>query len=436
MQYYSLSDKEHKATFAQAMISGLAPNRGLYFPERIPVFSQNFFVALPTMSLTEVAHHVLTPYVNGAIPVKVLNEMVNDVFNFKIPLVEVEPGIFTLELFYGPTLAFKDVGARFLARSMQQLNKNKTVRILVATSGDTGSAVANGFLGVEGTEVVVLYPKGKVSEIQQKQFATLGQNIFPVAIEGTFDDCQQLVKQAFSDEALNQKMSLSSANSINIARWIPQSVYYYWAWAQLPRQNKPVCVSVPSGNLGNLTSGLLASKTGLPVDHFVAASNVNDIVPEYLHSGNFNPRSSVQTIANAMDVGDPNNFPRLLELFGNDYHKISEKISGYAYTDDEIRNIIRGCLAENNYLLDPHGATGYASVKNYCERHQAVGIFLETAHPGKFIDEVEKIIEGSFDLPEKLKAFNKLKIKSETLPANYERFKQFLLETHPEKVHE
>lgn len=434
MEYYSISDKTHKATFAQAMVNGLAPNQGLYFPERIPVFSQNFFVSLSTLTLPQVAAHVLTPYVNGNITADALQKITQEVFNFEIPLVQVEDGIYALELFHGPTLAFKDVGARFLAHSMQHLNKNKVVRILVATSGDTGSAVANGFYGVEGTEVVVLYPKGKVSEIQQKQFATLGKNIIPIAIEGTFDDCQHLVKQAFTDEALNKKMSLSSANSINIARWVPQSVYYYWALAQLPRQNKPICVSVPSGNLGNLTSGLLAKKTGLPINHFIAASNSNDIVPQYLGSGNYNPKPSIQTIANAMDVGNPNNFPRLQELYGKQFSQMASSISGYAYSDNDIKNIIRQCQADNSYLLDPHGATGYASAKSFCKENNHVGVFLETAHPGKFIDEVEKIIDTPVELPEKLKAFNQMKIVSETLPADFKTFKQFLFETHKQMV--
>lgn len=427
MNFYSLKDKNHTASFAQAMVNGLAPNEALYFPEQIPVFSSDFFAKMQHMSLPEVAKHVLLPYVDGSLTEKELELIVKEVFNFEIPLVKVEDGIFALELFHGPTLAFKDIGARFLAKSMQFLKKNDTIRVLVATSGDTGSAVANGFLGIEGTEVIVLYPKGKVSELQQKQFTTLGQNIKPIAITGTFDDCQRLVKSAFTDVSLNTKMKLTSANSINVARWIPQSVYYYWAIAQLKEKSSHITITVPSGNLGNLTSGLLAKKTGLPVDHFIASSNQNDIVPEFLKTGVYAPKPSVSTIANAMDVGDPNNFPRLLEIYENNYGKIKNDISGYAYSDVEIRQTIVNCFKENNYLLDPHGATGYAAAKACYQKHKSANIFLETAHPGKFQEEVEKTLGEPIVLPSKLEAFVKRTAKFDELSANYNTFKEYLL---------
>lgn len=427
MNFYSLKDKKHSSSFAQAMVNGLAPNEALYFPERIPVFSNDFFAGLHLMTLPDVAKQVLFPYVEGSLNESELEAIVAEVFNFEIPLVQVEEGIFALEIFHGPTLAFKDIGARFLAKSMQFLKKNDTIRVLVATSGDTGSAVANGFLGIEGTEVIVLYPKGKVSELQQKQFTTLGQNIKPIAIDGTFDDCQRLVKSAFIDASLIGKMKLTSANSINVARWIPQSVYYYWAYAQLKNKNTKLTITVPSGNLGNLTSGLLAKKTGLPVDHFIASSNQNNIVPEFLKSGVYTPKPSVSTIANAMDVGDPNNFPRLLEVYGKSYTDIKHDISGFAYTDDEIRNTIVNCYKENSYLLDPHGATGFAATKTYCKAHKGVGVFLETAHPGKFQEEVEKTLGERIVLPAKLQAFVERKATFEELPASYNAFKEYLL---------
>ncbi len=428
MKFYSLKDKNHSATFAQAIINGLAPNNALYFPKRIPVFSNSFFTHLHEMSLPEIAKQVLLPYVDNDISEKVLEEIVNEVFNFKIPLVEVEHNIFALELFHGPTLAFKDVGARFFAKSMQYLKKEGNIKVIVATSGDTGSAVANAFYGIDGVEVIVLYPKGKVSEIQQKQFTTLGKNIKPIAIDGTFDDCQRLVKLAFADASLNSTLTLTSANSINVARWIPQSVYYYWAYAQLKEHNPQIAIAVPSGNLGNLTAGLLAKKTGLPVNHFIASSNQNNIVPNFLKTGVYSPKASVTTIANAMDVGKPNNFPRLLEMFNGNYPIIKEEISGYAYSDEQIRQTIRECFFENNYLLDPHGATGYAAIKSYCKRVNSIGVFLETAHHGKFHKEVENTIDARLELPQKLQDFVNRDAVFEELPANYKSFKEYLID--------
>ncbi len=429
MNYYSLNDTTHRVSFTQAVINGLAPGNSLYFPEQIPRFDASFFQKLPDLTLPEIAFQVLKPYTTPDLSEVALKEITKQVFDFDIPLVEVQPNIFSLELFHGPTLAFKDIGARFLAQCMQHLNKNKIIRVLVATSGDTGSAVANGFLGIQGTEVVVLYPKGKVSLLQQKQFATLGQNIKPIAINGTFDDCQQLVKTAFADNSINKTMNLTSANSINVARWIPQSVYYYWAVAQIKDRSKKLVMSVPSGNLGNISSGILAQKTGLPIHRFIAASNQNNVLPQYLISGNYFPKPSVQTIANAMDVGDPNNFPRLMKLHQNNYSELARNLSGFTYTDNQIQNLIKTCYLANNYLLDPHGATGFGSLLDDHLAADETGVFLATAHPAKFREAVEPVIGQQITLPATLFLFDKRTIVTEELPANYLEFKQYLMNT-------
>jgi len=425
MIFFSTKDKKHQASFTQAMINGLAPNEALYFPGDIPTFSTDFFKNIKNMSLQEVAKFVISPYIKDEFTELQIDNIISEVFNFDIPLVNIENNIFTLELFHGPTLAFKDIGARFLAKSMQYVS-NKTIRVLVATSGDTGSAVANGFLGIKNTEVIVLYPKGKVSELQQKQFTTLGKNIKPIAIDGTFDDCQRLVKSAFTDDSLKNKMNLTSANSINVARWIPQSIYYYWAYAQVKSNDKDIVITVPSGNLGNITAGLLAKKTGLPIKKFIASSNDNNIIPEFLKTGIYAPKPSVPTIANAMDVGDPNNFPRLIELYNNNFNNIKTDIIGYAYSDNEIRQNIQDCYSSTGYLLDPHGATGYAATKKFCNQNQ-IGIFLETAHPGKFQEEVEKTINQEVKLPKRLEDFVKREAVFEELPSDYNTFKEYLL---------
>ena len=427
MNYFSLNDKSHQVSFAEAIVNGLAPGNSLYYPSEIPVFEPGFFSSMDKLTLPEIAFHVLKPYVANDLSDSVLKKITKQVFDFEIPLVEVQPNIYSLELFHGPTLAFKDVGARFLAQCMAQISKHRKIRVLVATSGDTGSAVANGFLGIKGNEVVVLYPKGKVSELQQKQFATLGQNIHPIAINGTFDDCQRLVKTAFSDISINKPMNLTSANSINIARWIPQSVYYYWAVAQLGKTGKKVVVSVPSGNLGNISAGLLAQKTGLPIHKFIVASNQNNIVLNYLKTGEYLPKPSIQTIANAMDVGDPNNFPRVMQLHNNQLAEMNANLTGYSYSNDQIKNLIKQCKSANHYLLDPHGATGYGSLLDYHLSADELGIFLETAHPAKFREEVEPIIGEKLVLPKKLQEFDQRTIKTDELDADYDSFKVYLL---------
>ena len=367
------------------------------------------------------------------VPADTLKEIVYDTLSFDVPAVPVTDRIYSLELFHGPTLAFKDVGARFMARLLGYFNareaENRLVNVLVATSGDTGSAVANGFLGVPGIHVYVLYPKGKVSPIQECQFTTLGQNITALEVDGVFDDCQALVKTAFMDAELNAHMKLTSANSINVARFLPQSFYYFYAYAQMKKRGMAdnLVVCVPSGNFGNICSALFGKRMGLPVKRFIAANNANDIFYNYLHTGQYNPRPSVQTIANAMDVGDPSNFARILNLYGSSHEAICNDISGATYTDGQIADTMRDCLNENGYLLDPHGACGYRALQEGLQEGET-GIFLETAHPAKFKDTVENITGQPLPVPEKLAAFMKGKKQSVSLPADFAQFKQFLLE--------
>ena len=368
MQYYSTSGNAPKASLQEAVVKGLAPDKGLYMPERIPTIPKAFFNNIGEMSLQDIAYVVANTLFGDDIESETLKNIVNDTLNFDIPLVHVADNKYSLELFHGPTLAFKDVGARFMARLLGYFNKKngtKDVNVLVATSGDTGSAVANGFLGVSGVKVFVLYPKGKVSKIQEAQFTTLGENITALEISGTFDDCQALVKNAFMDAELNEKLQLTSANSINVARFLPQMFYYFYAYAQLAKMGKPldnIVVSVPSGNFGNITAGLIGKKMGLPIKRFIAANNRNDIFYQYLLSGEYNPRPSIATIANAMDVGAPSNFARILDLYGNSHETISKEISGCTYTDEQISETLKDTYNKTGYLLDPHGAVGYRSL--------------------------------------------------------------------------
>ncbi|MCC9136021.1 threonine synthase [Pontibacter silvestris] len=409
MKFYSTNRQSPKITFKEAVIKGLPQDKGLFFPEQVPVLPASFFEALPDMALPEIAIQVLSAYTAPDIEQEALREICDEVFTFSIPLVKVEDEVYTLELFHGPTCAFKDIGARFMSRCLQTFaEKGKPVTVLVATSGDTGSAVANGFLGVENIEVVILYPKGGVSDIQEMQFTTLGQNIRAVAVEGMFDDCQALVKQAFADEELAKEMQLSSANSINVARWLPQMVYYFHAWGQWKKQHPTqteVTIAVPSGNFGNLAAGLLARQMGLPVTYFVAATNMNKIVPDYLESGVYTPAPSVATIANAMDVGSPNNFPRILEMFEQQHTAMQDVVKGFWADDDSIKAVIKQVNEQKGYLLDPHGAISYLSLKQYLPKLKTSGIFLETAHPAKFKGSIDAVTGGDIDLPEQLKAF-------------------------------
>lgn len=432
MNFYSTNNYNHKVKLRDAVLRGLAPDRGLYMPERIPEFPRAFFNNIGSMSLTDIAFVVASAFFGDEVESDALQRIVNETLNFDIPLVKVADNRYSLELFHGPTLAFKDVGARFMARLLAYFNRHDydaDINVLVATSGDTGSAVANGFLGVEGVHVFVLYPHGKVSKIQEAQFTTLGRNITAIEVTGTFDDCQALVKAAFLDPELNERMKLTSANSINVARFLPQAFYYYHAYAQLASLGLPldkVVVAVPSGNFGNLCAGLIARFTGLPISRFIAANNANDVFYQYLQSGEYRPRPSVATIANAMDVGDPSNFARILDLYGSDHEAIIADIAGIHYSDDEIADTIKRVHRQNGYLLDPHGACGYQALCDLAEPDE-VGVFLETAHPAKFKHTVDHIIGDPVEIPEKLKAFIKGTKQSVKLPAAFSHFKEFLL---------
>ncbi|MBR2945395.1 MAG: threonine synthase [Bacteroidaceae bacterium] len=433
MKYYSTNGQAPEANLEKAVVKGLAEDRGLYMPERIKPLSPEFFNQIENLTFQEIAYQVADAFFGEDVPSDTLKEIVYDTLSFDVPAVPVTDRIYSLELFHGPTLAFKDVGARFMARLLGYFNareaEDRLVNVLVATSGDTGSAVANGFLGVPGIHVYVLYPKGKVSPIQECQFTTLGQNITALEVDGVFDDCQALVKTAFMDAELNAHMKLTSANSINVARFLPQSFYYFYAYAQMKKRGMAdnLVVCVPSGNFGNICSALFGKRMGLPVKRFIAANNANDIFYNYLQTGQYNPRPSVQTIANAMDVGDPSNFARILNLYGSSHEAICNDISGATYTDGQIADTMRDCLNENGYLLDPHGACGYRALQEGLQEGET-GIFLETAHPAKFKDTVEKITGQPLPVPEKLAAFMKGKKQSVSLPADFAQFKQFLLE--------
>lgn len=430
MKYYSTHNEAPNVDLRTAVTEGLAPDRGLYMPERIVPLPEWFFKEMESFTFREIAFEVAKHFFGEDIPEADLREIVFDTLSFDAPLVHVRDSIYSLELFHGPTLAFKDVGARFMARLLGYFlsQQNGRVNVLVATSGDTGSAVANGFFNVPGIHVYVLYPKGKVSEIQEKQFTTLGHNITALEIDGTFDDCQRLVKSAFMDADLKKQLTLTSANSINVARFLPQAFYYFNAWARLPEKDKKVVFSVPSGNFGNLTAGLFAKRMGLPVHRFIAANNLNDVVFEYLKTGEFNPRPSVATIANAMDVGDPSNFARILDLYQDDVEAIRKDISGTRYTDEEIRETLGRIYKETGYLLDPHGATGYQALEDNLQPDEA-GIFLETAHPAKFTETVEGVIgKGNVPMPERLENFLRNEHMIDSLNASFDAFKTFLLE--------
>lgn len=422
------------ASLEKAVVKGLAEDRGLYMPERIKPLPQSFFDNIENLSFQEIACAVADCFFGEDIPAEDLKRIVCDTLQFDCPTVKVTDNIYSLELFHGPTLAFKDVGARFMARLLQYFIKqanqggNGTVNVLVATSGDTGSAVANGFLGVEGIHVYVLYPKGKVSPIQECQFTTLGQNITAVEVDGVFDDCQALVKSAFMDTELNQHMKLTSANSINVARFLPQAFYYFNAYAQLKRQGlaDQMVVCVPSGNFGNICAGLFGHRMGLPIKRFIAANNANDIFYQYLQTGVYSPRASVQTIANAMDVGDPSNFARIYELYNKDHAAITALISGATYSDEQIAETIRKVYGSTGYLCDPHGACGFRALSEQLTEGE-VGVFLETAHPAKFKDTVEAIIGGEVEIPAKLRAFMQGTKQSVPMSKEFADFKQYLL---------
>ncbi|MDX1642287.1 MAG: threonine synthase [Balneolaceae bacterium] len=431
MKFISTNKNSEPVTFLEAMRKGLAPDGGLYMPEKIPVLPDSFWASVGDLTFNEIAFEIARPYLKDELSEGELQSVIEDAFNFSVPVKSLADNLFVLELYHGPTLAFKDFGARFMARlfSEKARKDQEDVTILVATSGDTGSAVAHGFYKVDGVNVCLLYPKGKVSKLQEQQMATLGKNVTALEVDGVFDDCQSLVKQAFTDQELNSKMQLSSANSINIARLLPQSFYYAFALAELQKKGieQPV-FSVPSGNFGNLTGGLLAMKMGMPAKHFLAATNVNDVVPEYLHGNEFQPRDSVQTISNAMDVGNPSNFARIQHLFGYSDSAIRNHLTGYSYTDKQTRETIREVFDEENYLLCPHTAIGYRAAKGYQkEKGEIVPVVtLATAHPVKFRDVIEPEINQEIEVPERLVVWLQKQKKSTSIGKNFESFKDFL----------
>lgn len=431
MKYYSTNKKASDATLEEAVVRGLAGDKGLYMPRSIKTLPKSFYDEIENLSFQEIAYRVADAFFGEDIPADTLKHIVYDTLNFDTPVVKVKDNIYSLELFHGPTLAFKDVGGRFMARLLGYFIRKegkKQVNVLVATSGDTGSAVANGFLGVEGIHVYVLYPKGKVSEIQEKQFTTLGQNITAIEVDGTFDDCQALVKNAFMDKELNEYMQLTSANSINVARFLPQAFYYFYAYAQMKKLGKAdkLVICVPSGNFGNITAGLFGKRMGLPVERFIAANNRNDIFYQYLKTGEYKPRPSVATIANAMDVGDPSNFARILDLYEGSHDAIASEISGETYTDEQIRETVQKTYEETGYLLDPHGACGYRALAENLKPGEN-GVFLETAHPAKFLQTVEDIIGMEVKIPEKLQAFMRGTKQSVPMSKDFASFKAYLL---------
>ena len=441
MKYYSTNGKAPVADLEKAVVKGLAEDRGLYMPETIHHLPKAFIADMPDMAFRDIAYNVASNFFGDDVDEDALQDIVYDTLSFDCPVVKVKDNIYALELFHGPTLAFKDVGARFMARLLRYMLRkggatDQTVNVLVATSGDTGSAVANGFLGVEGIHVYVLYPKGKVSPIQECQFTTLGQNITAIEVDGVFDDCQSLVKSAFMDEELNRHMKLTSANSINVARFLPQAFYYFNAYARMKALGKAdeLVMCVPSGNFGNICSALFGHEMGLPIKRFIAANNANDIFYKYLQTGKYEPKASVQTLANAMDVGDPSNFARIINLYSENgkldetatHKRITSLISGAAYSDDQIRETMRQCFSETGYVLDPHGACGYRALQeNLCPGE--VGVFCETAHPAKFKEKVDQILGIDIDIPTRLRAFMEGEKQSVAMSKDFADFKSYLL---------
>ena len=427
MKYFSLNNKSHKVNFEQAVVAGLAPDKGLYFPESITPLHDSFFANIENVSHEEIAFEAIKQFVGDEIPETELKRIIADTLCFDFPCVPVEDNVFSLELFHGPTMAFKDVGARFMSRCLAYFNRDKDIKntVLVATSGDTGGAVASGFLGVKGVEVIILYPSGKVSDIQERQLTTLGQNIKALQVDGVFDDCQDMVKKAFLDESLKH-LNLTSANSINIARWLPQMFYIFFAYQQLKKYNKPIILSCPSGNFGNICAGIMAKRLGLPIAHFVPATNANDTVPRFLEKGNYDPKPSVATISNAMDVGNPSNFVRIQELYHNDLREFYNDFSSYSYTDAETEIAIKDIYNRTQYIAEPHGAVGFLGLKKeMAKQSNSVGVFLETAHPIKFLDTVEPLLNLKLPIPKQIESVLG-KDKVSTRIKTYEQFRFFL----------
>jgi|TARA_R110002110_G_scaffold36397_8_gene121419 threonine synthase len=431
MKYYSLQHKAPYATFQEAVVRGIAPDRGLYFPEEITPLPDSFFKNIKNYSNEEIAFQAIRQFVGVEIDEKSLRAIIAETVSFDFPMVKLSENITSLELFHGPTMAFKDVGARFMARCLgyfgETSKKKQDITVLVATSGDTGGAVASGFLGVEGVKVVILYPSGKVSDIQEKQLTTLDQNITALEVDGSFDDCQKMVKTAFLDGDITSKKQLTSANSINVARWLPQLFYFLFAYKQLDDTSKPVVFSVPSGNFGNICAGMMAHKLGMPVNQFIASVNSNDVVTRFMENGEYAPRPSVATISNAMDVGDPSNFIRIREIFNNDFESLAKKLTSYSFTDSETRGALKYIFDKYNYIADPHGAVGYLGLRKFLEdKTEIQGVFLETAHPIKFLDVVENVIDKKVTLPDDIKSLI-LKEKKSILIKNYEEFKAYMM---------
>ena len=430
MIYSSLNNNSSKVSFKEAVISGLAPDKGLYFPEKIPKLQKSFIKKIEDLTEYEIAYESILPFVKSDIPKNELKKIIHETLSFKFPIIKISENIHSMELYHGPTLAFKDVGARFMARCLGYFNKEKKTKeitVLVATSGDTGGAVADGFLDVKGINVIILYPSKKVSNIQEKQLTTLGRNISALEVNGTFDDCQEMVKKSFLDKDILKSIRLTSANSINIGRWLPQMFYYFFAYKELKKFNKPIVISVPSGNFGNICAGLLAKKMGLPIDHFIASTNINDVIPRYLKTSKYSPKSSIQTISNAMDVGDPSNFIRISKIFNNNYNIIKSNLSGFKFEDNKTKEAIKEIYKDSNFIADPHGAVGYLGLKKYLKNHNnKIGVFMETAHPIKFIDVVENTLDIKLKLPEKIKKILK-KEKRSTKINTYIELKDYLI---------
>ncbi len=428
MQYYSLHNNAPNVSFSEAVIKGLAPDKGLYFPKSITPLPQSFFDSIENLSHVEIGYQTIKQFIGEEIPEKELKDILEDVLSFDFPVVDIEENLGTLELFHGPTMAFKDVGARFMARCLGYFNQNKEdkVTVLVATSGDTGGAVAQGFLGVKGVDVVILYPSGKVSDIQERQLTTLGQNITALEVDGVFDDCQEMVKKAFLDQSITDQMQLTSANSINIARWLPQLFYFVFAYKQLKSKGKEIVFSVPSGNFGNICAGIVAHKLGLPVKHFIAATNINDTVVRFMETSQYDPKPSVSTISNAMDVGNPSNFIRIQQLFDNNFQSLKNNFSAFSFDDKATKEAMKKIYKQTQYVADPHGAVGYLGLKSYGLKKGEYGVFLETAHPVKFLDIVEETLCIKIQIPEQIqKIMNKQKIRIKT--KDYKELKEFLL---------
>ena len=425
MKYFSLNHSSPIASFKQAVVNGIAPDRGLYYPENITPISQDFIDHITEYSNEEIAFEVIKQFIGDEIPAEKLKEIIKKTISFDFPVVAIEKNIGSLELYHGPTMAFKDVGARFMSQCLEYFNQDnkEDITVLVATSGDTGGAVANGFLNAKGIQVVILYPSGKVSDIQEKQLTTLGNNITALEVDGVFDDCQEMVKSAFLDEEISKK--LTSANSINVARWLPQMFYFFFAYKQVSAQHKDIVFSVPSGNFGNICAGLLAQKLGLPVKHFIASTNINDTVPQYLVNGIYSPKPSKATISNAMDVGNPSNFIRIQELFQNNLTQLKASFSSFSFSDHETKEMMKDIYNKFNYISEPHGAIGYLGLKKHSLHEDEFGIFLETAHPVKFLEVVEATLPVSVEIPSQIKkVMNKEKAAIQI--ASYKELKTFL----------